>query len=116
VIASDALPITASLYQSAKIAAATAPLLEPGGTLVIAAECADGTGPIDVVNEAIFRIGVLPRLPASTRLVLVSDLDEAVVASTLLERAVSIDAVLATTSGPVTIVPRASQLILERTS
>ena len=26
------------------------------------AECADGIGPLDVVNEAIFRIGILPRL------------------------------------------------------
>ena len=62
VIASDALPVTASLYQAAKIAAAAAPLVEPGGTLVVAAECTDGIGPLDVVNEAIFRIGVLPRL------------------------------------------------------
>jgi lactate racemase len=116
VIASDTLPITASLYQAAKIAAATAPLLAPGGTLVIAAQCRDGTGPLDVVNEAIFRIGVLPRLPANTRLVLVSDLDEPVARETLLEHAPNIEAVLAGTSGPITVVPRASQLILERTS
>src|SRR5690606_28848433 len=77
VIASDRLPVTASLYQSAKIAAATATLVEPGGTLVVVAECTEGTGPLDVVNEAIFRIGVLPRLPEGARLVLVSSLGEA---------------------------------------
>jgi nickel-dependent lactate racemase len=115
VIASDALPITASLYQAAKIAAATAPILEPGGTLVIAAECRDGTGPLDVVNEAIFRLGVLPRLPEQARLVLVSDLEDAVTTRTLLERAPNIDELLASTTGPITVVPRASQLILERT-
>jgi lactate racemase len=116
VIASDALPITASLYQAAKIAAAAAPLVEPGGTLVIAAECRDGTGPLAVVNEAILRIGVLPRLPADARVVLVSDLGEAITKQTLLDYAPSIESVLARASGPITVVPRASQLICERTS
>lgn len=116
VIASDALPVTASLYQAAKIAAATAPLLEPGGTLVVAAECGDGTGPLDVVNEAIFRIGVLPRLPANAKLVLVSSLGESVTRQTLLDFAPSIEHVLAASPEPITVVPRASQLICERTS
>lgn len=116
VIASDRLPVTATLYQSAKIAAATAPLVEPGGTLVVVAECAEGTGPLDVVNEAIFRIGVLPRLPDGGRLVLVSSLGEALTKQTLLAYAPSVDAILASTNGPVTIVPRASQLICERAS
>jgi len=116
VIASDALPVSASLYQAAKIAAATAPLLAPGGTLVVAAECGNGTGPLDVVNEAIFRIGVLPRLPAHARLVLISGLGEATTRETLLDYAPSIEAVLAATSGPITVVPRASQLICEQAS
>lgn len=116
VIASDALPISATLYQAAKIAAATAPLVEPGGTLVVAAECPDGTGPLDVVNEAIFRIGILPRLPPEARLVLVSSLGEHLTSQTLLAYAPSVEAVLAEGSGPVTIVPRASQLICEPTS
>jgi nickel-dependent lactate racemase len=116
VIASDALPVTASLYQAAKIAAATAPLVEPSGTLVVVAQCADGTGPLDVVNEAIFRIGVLPRLPPDARLLLVSDLSPATVATTLLAHAPSVAAVLAQTTGRVLVVPRASQLICEPTS
>lgn len=116
VIASDALPITASLYQSAKIAAATAPLLAPNGTLVVVAECADGVEPLDTVNEAIFRIGVLPRLPSGARLVLVSGQPEATVRRTLLDYAPDVETILRSTSGPVTIVPRASQLICEQTS
>jgi nickel-dependent lactate racemase len=116
VLASDALPVTASLYQAAKIAAATVPLVEPGGTLAIVAQCRDGIGPLEVVNEAIFRIGVLPRLPRDTRLVLVSDLGETVTSRTLVEYAPSVEALLRASSGPVTIVPRASQLICERKS
>ncbi len=116
VIASDALPVTASLYQAAKIAAAAAPLVEESGTLVIVAQCPDGTGPIDVVNEAIFRIGVLPRLPRGARLLLVSDLSPAVVTTTLLAPASSLADVLAGTPGRVVVVPRASQLICEPTS
>ena len=116
VIASDALPVTASLYQAAKIAAATAPLVEESGTLVLVAQCPDGTGPIDVVNEAIFRIGVLPRLPASARLLLVSDLAPAVVSTTLLAHAPSLPDVLSRAPGRVVVVPRASQLICEASS
>lgn len=113
VVASDGLPVAASLYQAAKIAAATAPLLAPGGTLVIAAECRDGTGPLEVVNEAIFRIGVLPRLPPGARLVLVSGLGAATTRETLLEYAPSVESLLDRARGSITIVPRASQLICE---
>ena len=113
VIASDALPVTASLYQAAKIAAACAPLVEPGGTLLLVAECPDGIGPLDTVNEAIFRIGVLPRLAPNVRLVLVSDLGEAATKQTLLDYAPSVESILDATGGPITVVPRASQLILE---
>ena len=116
VLASDALPVTASLYQAAKIAAAVAPLVEPGGTLAIVAQCPNGTGPLDTVNDAILRIGILPRLPPGARLVLVSDLGEAVTRQTLVDYAPSVDAILAATTGPVTIVPRASQLICESRS
>jgi nickel-dependent lactate racemase len=112
VIASDALPVTASLYQAAKIGAAAAPLVATGGTLVLVAECADGIGPLDTVNEAIFRIGVLPRLPADARLVLVSNLDEPTTNRTLLAYAPSVDAVLANHhDGRILVLPHASKLI-----
>lgn len=116
VIASDALPITATLYQSAKIAAAAAPLVTPGGTLLVVAECGDGIGPLDVVNEAIFRIGVLPRLARDVRLVLVSSLTEGETRSTLLDYAPSVESVLAAEDGPVMVLPHASQMICESRS
>ncbi len=115
VIASDALPVSASLYQAAKIAAAVAPLVTENGTIAIVAECCDGVGPLDVVNEAILRIGVLPRLPAGVRVRLISGLDRATVESTLVEYARSIDEILRETEGPVVVVPRASQLLFEVT-
>jgi hypothetical protein len=113
VIASDALPISASLYQAAKIAAAAAPVVAPGGTLVVAAECADGIEPLDIVNEAIFRIGVLPRLATGVSLVLVSCLDEATVSRTLLAYAPSVESQLAAARGRVLILPNASALLCE---
>jgi nickel-dependent lactate racemase len=111
VIASDALPIAASLYQAAKIAAAAAPLVAAGGTLVVAAECADGIEPLDVVNEAIFRIGVLPRLAPGVSLVLVSCLDEDTVSRTLLTYAPTVESQLAHVR--TLVLPNASALLCE---
>ncbi len=116
VIASDVLPVSASLYQAAKIAAATAHLVEPGGTLVVCAECPDGIGPRVVVNEAIFRIGILPRLAPGVALRLVSALSPSDVACTLLEYAPSVEAAIRDIPGRIVVVPRASQLILEASS
>ncbi len=116
VIASDALPVTDTLYQAAKIAAAAAPLVLPGGVLVLVAECAAGIGPKVVVNEAIFRIGILPRLAPGVSLKLVSSLPPSEVACTLLDYADSVDAAIRDISGPVVVIPRASQLIIEPSS
>ncbi|MBA2545070.1 MAG: DUF2088 domain-containing protein [Deltaproteobacteria bacterium] len=112
VVASDVLPVTASLYQAAKIAAAMAPVVKPGGLLVLVAECADGTGPLDVVNDAIFRIGVLPRLAEGVRLGLVSSLEDRIVQRTLLEPFSSVADAMNEIRGRVVVAPRASQLLL----
>lgn len=112
VIASDELPVTATLYQSAKIAAAMAPLVKPGGLLLLVAECPDGIGGLEVVNEKIFRIGVLPRLAAGVRLGLVSGLEAAIARTTLLEPFDSIPLALNQVRGSVIVAPRASQLLL----
>lgn len=109
VVASDALPVTATLYQAAKIAAAAAPLVADGGTLLLVAECADGTGPLDVVNDAIFRIGVLPRLPAGATIGLVSALPRDVVSRTLLSAVTELPAL----TPDALVIPRASQLLCE---
>lgn len=111
VIASDALPVTATLYQSAKIAAAMAPLVKPGGTLLLVAECADGVGDLAIVNEKIFRIGILPRLADGVRLGIVSALAASTVSSTLLEHFASVDTALNQIRGSVIVAPRASQLL-----
>ncbi len=115
VVASDALPVTATLYQAAKICAAVAPVVEPGGALVLVAECPDGIGPLPIVNEAIFRIGVLPRLAPGVTIHLVSALSPSKVACTLTDHAASVEAVLHDRPGRVTIFPRASQLLVEAT-
>jgi nickel-dependent lactate racemase len=112
VIASDDLPVTATLYQSAKIAAAMAPLVKPDGLLLLVAECPDGIGGLEVVNEKIFRIGILPRLAAGVRLGLVSGLEADIARTTLLEPFDSIAVALNQVPGSVIVAPRASQLLL----
>lgn len=115
VIGSDALPVTASLYQAAKIASACAPIVAEGGDLVLVAECADGVEPLATVNEAIFRIGVLPRLPRDAKLSLVSGLPAETVGRTLLDPLASPSALIARADS-IVVVPRASQLIIESDS
>ena len=111
VIASDVAPVTSSLYQAAKIAAAVAALVEPGGALVVVAECGDGIGPLDVVNEAILRTGVLPRLAPGVTMHLVSALTPDSVSTTLMKYAVAVEPFL--DQGRVAVVPQASQLLVE---
>jgi nickel-dependent lactate racemase len=112
VVASDALPVTASLYQSAKIVAAVAPLVEPGGLVVLVAECADGTGPLDTVNRAIYEIGLRPRLPTSHEIALVSSLSAAEVAPTFARFTARAEDAIAARAGDLVVIPRASQLLL----
>ena len=114
VIASDVHPVTASLYQAAKLAAAAAPLVAPNGTLLLVAECADGIGPLEIVNEAIFRIGVLPRLAPGVSLQLLSALPSSTVRQTLLTPC-DLDA-LRLSKSPVILMDNASTLICEATS
>ena len=106
------LPVTASLYQASKIAAAAAPLVARGGTLVLVAECADGIGPVETVNRAIYEIGIRPRLAEGVRVVLVSGMPREVVATSYAEYAARAEDVVA---GSVLVVPRASQIIVEGT-
>ena len=113
VVASDVLPVTASLYQASKIVAAVAPLVAPGGSIVLVAECPDGIGGVDVVNRAIYEIGLAPRLPEGTLVHLVSALDASVVAPSYARWAARVEDVLRDSGGPVTILPRASQLLIE---
>jgi nickel-dependent lactate racemase len=82
VVVSAPLPVTSSLYQASKLVPPAGLLLREGGTVVVAAECPEGTGPLDVVNEKIFALGVRRYLPRSHALFLVSAMGEAVVSHT----------------------------------
>jgi nickel-dependent lactate racemase len=113
IVVSDELPVSGSLYQASKLVAAVAPLLLDGGTIVIAAECPDGTGPVDVVNRAIYEIGLKPRLPPRHRIVLLSSLPAREVEPTYATWSPSLDDALADARGPIVVAPRASHLIFE---
>lgn len=113
IVASAGLPVAASLYQASKIIAAVAGLLAPGGTLVLAAECGQGVGGIDVVNRAIYDIGLRPRLPAEHDIFLVSSLAQDVVEATYCRWATSVENVLNQHVGQVpTIIPQAAELLV----
>lgn len=86
VVVADRPPVTRTLYQASKLVPPAGPILEAGGTVVVVADCADGVGPLDRVNEGIYRLGVVPQLPTH-RVKLVSLLDDAVVRQTYAEPA-----------------------------
>lgn len=114
VVVSGRHPVTASLYQASKLVAAAAPLVLPGGAVILVAECADGTGPLATVNQAIYAIGIRPRLPADHRIMLVSSLSPEVVARTYCEWAPSVEAALAAAGDDApTVLPRAGSILVE---
>lgn len=116
VVVSDHLPVTGSLYQASKLVAAAAPLLAERGTIIVAADCPDGIGPVDVVNHGIYEIGLRPRLPAKHRVVLVSTLSEYKVATTYCRWAPSVEAALAEIDDVPIVIPCAGSMLLERTN
>ena len=112
IVVSAGCPVIETLYQASKLVAAAAPLLEPGGTIIVAAECSQGTGPIDTVNRAIYDIGLKPRLPADHRIVLVSSLPADIVSRTYCAWAPSVeDALKEAGDDSVLVMPRASKLL-----
>ncbi|WP_243337671.1 lactate racemase domain-containing protein [Anaeromyxobacter soli] len=82
VIVSAPLPVSGSLYQASKLIPPAGLLLREGGVVIVAAECPEGTGPLQVVNEGIFELGVRRYLPAGATVLLVSGMDEATVRET----------------------------------
>lgn len=95
VVVSAPLPVSASLYQASKLLPPAGLLLREGGTVVVAAECPEGTGPLDVVNEKIFALGVRRYLPTRHAPFLVSGMSEAVVSHTYATFAPSVEWALA---------------------
>lgn len=82
VCVADRPPVTSSLYQASKLIPPAGALLEPGGTVIVVADCSEGTGPLERVNHGIYEIGVKPQLPAAHRILLVSQLESSTVEST----------------------------------
>ncbi len=82
VVVSAPLPVSSSLYQASKLVPPAGLLLRDGGAVVVAAECPEGTGPVEVVNEMIFALGVRRYLPPRHRIFLVSGMDEGTVSRT----------------------------------
>jgi lactate racemase len=119
VVASDLPPVTSSLYQASKLLPPAGALLEPGGEAIILAACEEGTGPLQVVNDGIYRLGIQHHLPEGHVVRLVSSLPEHTVALTYARYATDLaDALRAAgcpDSGPLTsltVLWRAGELIV----
>ncbi|MGC6416275.1 MAG: lactate racemase domain-containing protein [Bradymonadia bacterium] len=72
VVVSDTHPVSMNLYQACKMIAVAAPLLLDGGTIILCAACEEGLGPVDVINSAIYELGLKPILPEEHQIYLVS--------------------------------------------
>ncbi len=113
VLVSDADPVTMNLYQACKLLPPAGRVLRDGGTIVMAAACHDGIGPVGVINEGIYRLGVVHALPPRHRVVLVSEQPPEAVAPTFAEWAPSVEAALAALPDPddLIVMPRAGDLV-----
>jgi lactate racemase len=98
VVVSAPLPVSATLYQASKLVPPAGTLLRDGGVVVVCAECPEGTGPLQTVNEAIFALGVRRFLPERHTLLLASGLDPATAARTYATPAPSLAAAVAEAS------------------
>lgn len=87
VVVADCAPVSSSLYQASKLLPPAGALLEPGGTLFVVADCAQGIGgSLSRVNDGIYRLGVAAQLPAEHRVLLHSQMTAEVVATTYATR------------------------------
>ncbi len=95
VVVSAPLPVSGSLYQASKLIPPAGLLLKEGGVVIVCADCPEGTGPLEVVNEGIFELGVRRFLPERHAVLLVSGMPEATVRDTYATHAPSLEAALA---------------------
>lgn len=118
VLVSDREPVTMNLYQACKLLPPAGAALADGGTVILAAECAAGIGPVQVINEAIYRLGSVHSLPPRHRVVLVSSHGPAAVALTFADWAPSVEVALAEARerapGPLLVMPRGGELVPRR--
>ncbi len=96
VVVSAPLPVTGSLYQASKLLPPAGAFLKDGGVVVLCAECPEGIGPggPEVVNRAIFELGVRRYLPPRCAVLLVSGLSPEVVATSYAIYAPSFEAAM----------------------
>jgi nickel-dependent lactate racemase len=94
VVASAPLPASSSLCEATRLLAPAGLLLREGGAVILAAECPEGTGPLDALNERLFEGGVRRYLPERHAVGLVSGLDAATVGGTFATFAPSLAAAL----------------------
>lgn len=112
VVISDREPVTMNLYQACKLLPPAGAVLADGGTVVLAAECAHGLGPISVINDKIYRLGSVHSLPPRHRVILVTARPAVEVAPTFAEYAPSVEAALATAGAEdLTIIPYGGDLV-----
>lgn len=112
VVVSDRTPVTMNLYQACKLLPPAGAVLADGGTVVVVAELHDGVGPVEVINEAIYALGVVHALPARHRVLLVSSQPPEAVAPTFATYAPDVGAALDMAGGhPPLVMPYAADLV-----
>lgn len=113
VLVSDRAPVTANLYQACKLLIPAGALVEPGGTIVLAAACHEGVGPVQIINKGIWNLGVRRHLPADVRVALVSTRSRAAVAPVFAEWAPDVAAAIGAIDGhDLAVLPAAGDLIV----
>ena len=95
VVVSDRNPVTMNLYQACKLLPPASAILEEGGRIILAAECGEGLGPIEVINEGIYRLGCVHSLPRNHEIILVSSRPKAEVCLTFARYARSVESAVA---------------------
>lgn len=118
VVVADRPPVSASLYQASKLLPPAGAILEEGGVVVMVADCAAGTGPLERVNRGIYELGIRPQLPREHRVLLVSELPDETVRETYAEPAASLASALQTArahtgSERAVVLWRAGELVCE---
>ncbi len=118
IVVADRPPVSTSLYQASKCLPPAGALLEPGGTIILVAECDEGLGPTARVNEGIYELGIRPQLPEAHRVVLVSRRSREEVATSYAQYAADLPSALAeatqrTGAGEALVLWRAGECIAE---
>ncbi len=112
VLISDRTPVTMNLYQACKLLPPAGRILREGGTIILAAECTEGIGPVSTINEAIYRLGSVHSLPKKHRVILVSRHTPSDVAPTFADYAPDIGSALAMVdSSSLAVIPYGGDLV-----